>query len=126
LVHRFGFLKKKEIMGNYPKHIKKELRQLADLLYERELNEALSRLDAFFAAWREEKISPFLLSKKIHEFHQGEARELYVKYVLSKFEDLLVARGMVSGQLKEGEVKPEVREAVQHLVDNFAAELEEE
>lgn len=113
-------------MKTYPKHIKKQLRHLAELLYERELNEALAHLDIHFAEWREEKISPFLLSRKIHEFHQGEAKQLYMKYVGSTFQDMLVARGIVLGKLSEAEVTSEVRDAVQRLVDNFMAEAEEE
>ena len=113
-------------MESYPKHIKKQLRHLADLLYERELNEALSRLDTYFAEWREQKISPFLLSKKIHEFHQGEARELYGKYVTSPFLDLLVANGIVLGKLKNAEISPEVWDVVQQMVKKYEAQSEEE
>jgi hypothetical protein len=113
-------------MNPYPKHIKKELYRLADLLYERELNEALSNLDGYFSQWREEKISPFLLSKKIHEFHQGEARELYVRYVSSSMLDMLVARGIVLGKLNEQEVSPEVLEVVQRIVLSMKSRQEEE
>ena len=113
-------------MGPYPKHIKKQLRHLADILYERELNEALSRLDTYFAEWREQKISPFLLSKKIHEFHQGEARDLYGIYVINYFLDDLVAKGIVLGKLKNTEIPPGVWEVVEQLVKKYEAQLEGE
>lgn len=99
-------------MQEYTKNVKRQIRELAGLLYERELNAELAKLDEQFAAWRGGGLSPFDLAEKIHHFHQHPARELYVRYAYNGFEDVLVAQGIASGMLKEEEVTPEVAEAL--------------
>ncbi len=98
-------------MQEYTKNVKRQIRELAGLLYERELNEEISKLDEHFEVWRKGELSPFDLAERIHHFHQHPARELYVRFTHPGFEDVLVAQGIASGRLKEEEVPPEVAEA---------------
>ena len=53
------------------KQFKKEVRLLAGKAYERLLNKALQELDDVFGQWRGNHLSPFALSDKIHDFHDG-------------------------------------------------------
>ncbi|MBK9015875.1 MAG: hypothetical protein IPM82_18440 [Saprospiraceae bacterium] len=64
-------------MQEYTKNVKRKIRELAGLLYERELNEEIIKLDEHFEVWRKGELSPFDLAEKIHHFHQHPARELY-------------------------------------------------
>ena len=59
------------------KQFKKEIRHWAGKSYERLLNKALRELDDAFGQWRSDHLSPFVLSDKIHEFHDGRSRYLY-------------------------------------------------
>ena len=53
------------------------MRLLAGKAYERLLNKALQELDDVFGQWRGNHLSPFALSDKIHDFHDGRSRFLY-------------------------------------------------
>lgn len=59
------------------KQFKKEVRFWAGKAYERLLNKALQELDNAFGEWCANHLSPFVLSDKIHEFHDGKSRFLY-------------------------------------------------
>jgi hypothetical protein len=59
---------------------KRKLRELAGMAYRRELGAELSKLEEEFARWRSGEIDPFELSDRIHRFHDGISRDLYVLY----------------------------------------------
>lgn len=65
-------------MREYPKLIKRLIREYAARVYEVELGQALSELEAQFAAWRSRQISAGELTDRIHAFNRGPARELWV------------------------------------------------
>jgi hypothetical protein len=94
------------------KNIKRQIRELAHLLYERELNAELAKLDAHFEQWRQGSLSPFDLAAQIHEFHQKPARELYGKYGYDDLFPSYVAKAIADGSLSEAVVAPEVKEAL--------------
>lgn len=94
------------------KSIKRQIRELASLLYERELNAELAKLDAHFEQWRQGSRSPFDLAADIHEFHQKPARELYGKYGSDDLFPIYVAKAIADGSLSEAEVALEVKEAL--------------
>ncbi len=104
-------------MQQYQKPIKRQIRELADLLYERKLNVELTNLDAHFDAWRKGELSPFDLAAHIHQFHQKPARELFNLFSQNNFLDMVVARGIVENILKTNEIPPE---AMQALADKIA------
>jgi hypothetical protein len=101
---------------SYPKHIKRQLRKLADQAHERELAQALSQLAANFDAWRAGEINAFELNHLIHKHHQGPARKLYGIY--NDLEpDLLVGRAVVMGLLPEDAISEEIWPYIQNAVD---------
>ena len=96
------------MMQNLPKPIKRVLRQLMDVAYERELHRELEKLDQSFAAWREGTISSFELNELIHKHHDGPSRELWSRYRNVRAADMLVTSAVVEGLIKEEEVPLEV------------------
>lgn len=107
-------------MKTYSKNLKREIRLLANKLYERELNNHLSELDKDFEQWRKGQLSPFDLSEKIHHFHQNPARELFNFYTTNTMLDMAVARGIVNGLLKASEVSSELKTALQAKIDFYS------
>jgi hypothetical protein len=58
----------------------KELRTLAGEAYRRELDGALREVASAFAEWEAGQLDGFTLSDRIHEFHNGIARDLWRNY----------------------------------------------
>ncbi len=102
-----------------PTSIRRKLRELAGMAYERELSRELEKLGTDFDAWKEGKVNAFELSERIHRFHQGPARDLYVSARGIK-PDVSVARAVAAGILTRDEVPDEVLAAVERLIDFFA------
>jgi hypothetical protein len=94
------------------KNIKRQIRELASFLYQRELNAELAKLDAHFEQWRQGSLSPFDLAAQIHEFHQKPARELFGKYSYDDLYPSYVAKAIADGSLSEAEVASDVKEAL--------------
>ena len=63
-----------------PKPVKRALRELAGRAYEAELHKALTELSEDFERWKRGEIDSFELGERIHKFHDGPNRELYVRY----------------------------------------------
>ena len=103
---------------NSGKKRRKLLRQLAATAHRRELEQALSALEAQFRAWREGTIDAFQLSEGIHEFHNGLNRELWKRYV-SCDPEMSVPFAIAQGVLKEGDVPSEVFEQMRLVVQAF-------
>ena len=96
-------------MREYPKHIKRLIREFGAIAYERELCEELEALAENFDAWKSGAISSGELSERIYLFTTGPARELYQKYDRSVL-DLCVAHAIVTGILNRNDVPPELLE----------------
>ncbi len=94
-------------MTNYPKAIKRHIRDLAALAYERELDKALLSLAEQINAWRQRQLSAGELSDQIHRFDTGIARELYTRYH-DGYVELQVAYAIVTGLIQETEVPRDV------------------
>ena len=62
------------------KATKRKMHELAELVYKRDLSRELTKLEMEFARWRSGEISPFELSERIHRYHDGVSRKLYVTY----------------------------------------------
>ena len=111
-------------MSDYPKHIKRLLREYAAQAYERELHRELARLDQAFAEWRAGEIGSGELSQRIHQYETGPSRELFKRYNQGELA-LNVAYAVVTGILKEGEVAAELLAVIQRPLD-FYRKLKEE
>jgi len=86
-----------------PKRIRRQLRELASLAYERELNRELAALAVKFERWRRGELTPWDLSERIHAFHQ----DLFVLY-RDLDEGMAVGRALAGGTLEEKEIPVEV------------------
>ena len=103
---------------------KRKLRELAGVAYERELGAELSKLESEFARWRRGEIDPFELSERIHRFHDGISRDLYVLYGrLSPSHS--VARAVAFQVLQEAEVPSELLEALERTIHFYREQLAE-
>lgn len=102
-------------MDSFGKTQRKELRRLAALAYGRELGAALAALEAQFHEWHVGKHDVHELSDAIHQFHDGVARDLYVTY--TRLEPrVAVAQAVGRKILRDDEVPPTLREALQSLI----------
>ena len=67
-------------MADTPKRIKRLLREYAAAAHEEELRRALILVAEAFTRWERRELGSGELSEIIHQFHQGPARELWVRY----------------------------------------------
>jgi hypothetical protein len=100
----------------------KHLRKLADKAYETEISKRLEVLHEQFKKWKSEKISVWELSDLIHQFHDGDSRELYRFYVYGKNYSYQVACAIHNGHLSMEDVEESCRSHVQYLIDGFLHE----
>src|SRR4029077_7623119 len=99
----------------------RKLRELAGVAYNRELGAELSKLEEDFARVRRGEIDPFELSDRIHRFHDGISRDLYVLY--GRFSpESAVARAVAFKVLQEAEVPSEILEALERPLEFYAAQ----
>lgn len=105
-------------MRNYPKRIKRLLREYVMEAYERQLHRALTKLDASFEEWRRGEISSGELSYRVHQYDRGPSRELYRTYNQG-WDDANVAYAIVVGILAEEEVPEELRAAIEGPIEMF-------
>jgi hypothetical protein len=111
-------------MPEYPKPIRRLIRQYAGRAYEIELSLALGELEQQFVAWRSGRISPGELSDHIYAFTRGPAREIEGRYhPRMRLEATLVARAIVLGWLPRDELPPELVEALQQQITMFEQDL---
>lgn len=112
-------------MQNFTKKVKSQIRNLIPLLYQRELQLELEKLDQHFAQWRNEEISPFELSEHIHEFHQNPSRELFSKYQSRPLFPTYIAQGVAKKLLDQSEIPTETWDALEININYWKKEFEE-
>src|SRR5437868_10242462 len=97
---------------------KRRLRELAGVAYTRELGNELAKIEMDFTRWRRGEIDPFELSDRIHRFHDGVSRDLYVIY-----RDLsprhAVARAISLHVLERAEVPFEILAVLEPTIQFF-------
>ncbi len=102
-------------MNDYPKKIKRLLREFAAESYEKELSRELARLGESFVKWRDGKINSGELSDRIHQYETGASRDLFNKYDQGS-DDFNVAYAIVAGILDREDVPEELIQAIdKHL-----------
>lgn len=99
-------------MKKRPRRINKLLRELAVEAYERELHRELIKLDKCFDEWRSGEISSGKLSRLIHQYDRGPARELFKTYHDDSVE-MPVAYAITVGILERDAVPGEVLQALE-------------
>jgi hypothetical protein len=99
------------------------LRELAGTAYRRELDRHLRDLAVCFGRWDTGEIDCFELSDKIHGFHDGVSRELYVMYERLKPE-MAIARAIALGLLPRKEVPAATLSELDDKIEFFQSEME--
>ena len=111
---------KKELkMYDFSKTTKKEIRRLAALAHERELEKALADLNLKFKQWEKEELDPFELDHQIHIFHNKISREIFKKYNSYNMEDHFVAIAIVNGIIDKSEVNSEAYQELESLIERI-------
>lgn len=111
-------------MREYPKPIKRLIREYAARAYEAELGQALGELEAEFTRWRSGGLSAGELSDRIHTFHQDPARELWSRYN-ARIDDTLVAHAIVTGLLPRETIPGALLEAIEPILAFYEHERTE-
>lgn len=104
-----------------PSFSKKEygrLRQLAGQAWEAALDAELEKLEADFRRWRNKEINAFELSDRIHAFHNGENRELYLRYTQLP-PHTTVPHALAAGLLPKENIDAALLDKLQALIDFY-------
>jgi hypothetical protein len=107
------------------KRIKRLLREQATAAYEEELRRALLSLAASFHEWEQGRLTSEELSELIHQFHQGPAQDLFVKYDRGMLV-WAVSHAIVSGVLNKAEVPEELLQHLSRAIEYHEAEEREQ
>src|SRR3989442_12342541 len=94
-------------MAEAPKRIKRLLREYAAVAHEEELRRALLPVAEAFKRWEREELDSGELSEIIHKFHQGPARDLWVRYNTAHLE-MAGAFAVTTGPVGREEMPPEL------------------
>ena len=105
-------------MNDYPKNIKRLLREFAAEAYDKELSRELVQLDESFAEWRNGNINNDELSNRIHLYETGASRELFKKYNEGK-NDFNVAYAIITGILNREDIPKALIEAIDKQLDFY-------
>ncbi|TDO92001.1 hypothetical protein DFR79_10827 [Halanaerobium saccharolyticum] len=106
-------------MYDFSKKTKKEIRRLAGLAHERELEKALADLNLKFKQWEKKELDPFELDDEIHKFHNKISREIFKKYNSSDMKDHYVAIAIANGIIDKDEVAPEAYHELEFLIERI-------
>jgi hypothetical protein len=94
---------------------------LAGEAHEEELRRALLPLSDAFQRWQRGEVPSGELTDMIHQFHQGPARDLWVRYN-SRMLEQVVAYAIVSGVLDRTKVEPEVLDFLARSIQFYESE----
>jgi hypothetical protein len=94
-------------MADIPKRMKRMLRDYAGKAHEAELRQALAPLADAFKRWEGGALDSFDLKDLIHHFHQGPAREIYLRNA-TNYLDPPVAYAIATGLVDRATVPPEL------------------
>lgn len=106
------------MLERFTKRERATLRELASEAHLSELNEALAGLYEEFCKWGANGMSAFDLNDKIHEFHDGNSRELYKTYVLGNPE-VAVAIGISRKTINPGQLDEGLREKIAPIIEGL-------
>jgi hypothetical protein len=91
-----------------PKTIKKTMRSLVGRAHEVELGKALEELFGEFQTWKSGAIDSFELSDRVHKFHDGPNREIYLRYTGRLDPRFLVHYALEKGLIQKPSVPNEL------------------
>ena len=105
-------------MVDTPKRIKRLLREYAADAQEEELRRALLPVAEAFKRWERGELGSGELSEIIHRFHQGPARELFVRYNTPHL-DMTVAYAITVGVLDRQKIPAELRDHLARALEFY-------
>lgn len=111
-------------MADIPKRVKRLLRECAAAAHEEELRRALVPIAEAFKRWEQGELGSGDLSDLIHRFHQGPARDLYLRYNTAPLEPT-VAYAIATGVLDRDAVPAEVLNHVARIIQFYESERAE-
>ena len=104
--------------------MRRTLRDLAGIAYERELRRLLKPLGAAFARWQAGEMETGDLVAQLDAFSKGHAkRRLWEQYHTNSIIPMVVAAAFVRGILSEKEVPAEVRTVLEGAIEFYRAGL---
>ncbi|OQW50697.1 MAG: hypothetical protein A4S09_17680 [Proteobacteria bacterium SG_bin7] len=106
-------------MIDFTKSEKQELRNLANEAYKVELARELEILRSAFTSWQNGKIGVFELDEKIHEYHSGPHKQLYVYYQMKNQPEAMIARALALGLIESNCVPDGIKNKLERLVGFF-------
>lgn len=112
-------------MEHEPRQLKRLLRELGALAYEEELRRALMPLANAFVSWRDGALASSALAERIHEFHQGPARDLWSRYSPGVLK-AAVAHAIATGVLERDRVPAELLDHLAAAISFFESQRDEE
>ena len=84
------------------------MRSLVGLAHETELGRALEVLYGDFQKWKSGEIDSFELSDRIHRFHYGANREIYLRYTGRLDHRFLIQCALEEGVMQKTDIPKEV------------------
>jgi hypothetical protein len=105
--------------ADFTKSERKLLREATGYAWEAELGAELMKLLQEFHAWREGRLNVFELSDKIHQFHDGTARELYGRYASDQDEPWKAARAVALGFVSEDRLGESLTAKIAHRIEEY-------
>lgn len=103
--------------NEYSKPFKKEMRRIAGIAYQREMDEELGKLYEQFKKWEKKEIDCFQLNDIIHKYHDGISRQLYKLNQMGA--DYLAIRALAKNIIKEEEADKNLIEASKDKIESF-------
>ena len=110
------------MQGDFTKSDRKRIRQLADLAWERGLRVELRKIAVAMEEMESGRLTPFDVTDRIHEFHDGASRDLYNQFS-SSLPWLAVCRAYFDGVLTDDDIADasgEMRDGIRELAASFA------
>ena len=91
---------------------RKQIGELLELAYMRELSKALGKLETDFSRWRAGEIDAFELDEQIHEHHQGSSRKIWKLYGSTSDWDIALPGAIFRGALSVEDFPKDLWDAI--------------
>ncbi len=102
---------------NLTKGMRKEIRRLLVVAYDREVKKNLEALALRFEAWKRGELDDGQFNQEIHEYHDGAARETW-KAAHWSDDRLYIIRSVNDGYLSPDELSPRLLENIKPALSN--------
>ena len=99
--------------------LRSEMDRIQMVIYEIELSAELQKLEADFENWKNGTLTVFQLNQKIHAFHSGPNKELFLKYERPSFADINIAQAIMDGKYDINDLSEELRPMIQKRLQAF-------